>query len=117
MQITFEQLPQTMFLVLQSLERLERLLAEKEKSSIPPTDEPLTVEEAAKFLRLKKPTVYTLVSKGELPVLKRSKRNYFLKEDLINYLKAGRKKTLDEIANEADTYLTRKKKATRKEDN
>lgn len=73
------------------------------------TDELLTVQDTAKFLSLSIPTVYTLISKGELPVMKRSKRCYFSKVELFNYLKQGRKKTLAETASEADQYLKTKK--------
>ena len=76
----------------------------------PEKDELLTVQDTAKFLSLSVPTVYTLISKGELPVMKRSKRCYFSKVELINYLKQGRKKTLAEIDIEADQYLVKKKK-------
>lgn len=72
------------------------------------TDELLTVQDTAKFLSLSVPTVYTLISKGELPVMKRSKRCYFSKVELINYLKQGRKKTLAETATEAEQYLKTK---------
>ena len=72
------------------------------------TDELLTVQDTAKFLSLSVPTVYSLISKGELPVMKRSKRCYFSKIELINYLKQGRKKTVAETASEADTYLKKK---------
>jgi excisionase family DNA binding protein len=75
----------------------------------PETDELLTVQDTAKFLRLSVPTVYTLISKGELPVMKRSKRCYFSKVELINYLKQGRKKTLAETASEAEEYLKTKR--------
>jgi excisionase family DNA binding protein len=72
------------------------------------TDELLTVQDTAKFLSLSVPTVYTLISKGELPVMKRSKRCYFSKVELINYLKQGRKKTVREIEADADTYLKKR---------
>jgi excisionase family DNA binding protein len=74
-----------------------------------PTDELLTVQDAAQLLRLSVPTIYGLIHKGEIPVMKRSKRCYFSKVELINYLKQGRKKTLAEIATEADNYLLTKK--------
>lgn len=74
----------------------------------PETDELLTVQDTAKFLTLSVPTIYGLISKGELPVMKRSKRCYFSKVDLINYLKQGRKKTLAETASEAENYLKKK---------
>ena len=72
------------------------------------TDELFTVQDTAKFLSLSVPTVYSLISKGELPVMKRSKRCYFSKVELINYLKQGRKKTLAETASEAEAYLKKK---------
>jgi excisionase family DNA binding protein len=73
------------------------------------TDELLTVQDAAKFLSLTVPTVYGLISKGKLPVMKRSKRCYFSKVELIDYLKQGRRKTLDETAIEAERYCKNKK--------
>ena len=73
------------------------------------TDELLTVQDTAIFLSLSVPTVYTFISKGELPVMKRSKRCYFSKVELINYLKQGRKKTVREIEADADTYLKEKR--------
>ena len=75
-----------------------------------PDAEVLTVPEAAKFLRLSVQTVYGLISKGQLPVMKRSKRCYFSKAELIAYLKEGRRSTHSEIASNADQYLIKRKK-------
>jgi excisionase family DNA binding protein len=95
------------------LNNIETLLLDikhtpKVQGEEPETDELLTVQDTAKFLSLSVPTVYTLISKGELPVMKRSKRCYFSKVELINYLKLGRKKTFSEIACEAENYLKTK---------
>jgi excisionase family DNA binding protein len=76
----------------------------------PEADELLTVHQAAEFLSLSTPTLYSLISKGQVPVMKRSKRCYFLKQDLINYLKEGRKKSPAEIAAEATQYINQKKR-------
>ena len=81
----------------------------KEQGEQPEVDELLTVQDTAKFLSLSVPTIYSLISRGELPVMKRSKRCYFSKIELINYLKQGRKKTLAETANVAERYLTKSK--------
>lgn len=78
-----------------------------------PTEHPdqlLTIQEAAKFLHLSVPTIYTQVSRGELPVMKRNKRLYFSKAELVGYLKGGRKKTNAEIEAEAEAYLSQRKK-------
>lgn len=79
----------------------------------PPTDQPeqlLNIQEAAEFLSLTVPTMYSKVSKGELPVMKRSKRLYFSRIELLDYLKDGRKKSNAEIEKEAKAYLLNNKK-------
>lgn len=56
-----------------------------------------------------KPTVYGWITRNEIPYHKRAKKLYFLKSEIDAWLKAGRKKTLVEIASEADQYLQTKK--------
>lgn len=73
-------------------------------------DELLTVEQAADFLSLHKTTIYGLVSKGELPHMKRSKRVYFSKHELMEYLKEGRRSSLKELREQASNYLPNAKK-------
>ena len=70
----------------------------------------LSIDEVAELLHLAKSTIYSKVSKNELPYMKRGKRLYFSKTDLMEYLKKGRKKSKDEIEQEADNYLRKKKK-------
>ena len=72
-------------------------------------EEFLTVKETAEFLRLSVPTIYGLIHKSEIPVMKRSKRCYFSKNELINYLKLGKRKTLNEIEIEADKFISKRK--------
>lgn len=76
---------------------------------LPQQEQLLTIQEAADFLSLTVPTIYSKVSKGELPVMKRSKRLYFSRTELLNYLKEGRRKPLSETASEAETYCKSKK--------
>ena len=97
------------------LSNIESLLLDLKHNSQEPTlslekDELLTVRDAAQFLSLSVPTIYGLISKSELPVMKRSKRCYFSKSDLLHYVRQGRKKTLAETAQEANDYLTTKAK-------
>jgi excisionase family DNA binding protein len=89
---------------------VRKALITKAEQHPSPADELMTIEQAADFLSLTKPTLYSKVSKGELPVMKRSKRLYFSRQDLIDYIKAGRRKSNAEIASSADEYLTQKKK-------
>ena len=82
----------------------------KEKTSNTHSEKLLTIQEAAELLNLKVPTMYSKVSRGELPVMKRSKRLYFSQNELLEYLKAGRKKSKTEIDQETTAYLVRTKK-------
>jgi excisionase family DNA binding protein len=81
--------------------------------TVTPTHQPddlLTIQQAAEFLRLSVPTVYAQVSRGELPVMKRNKRLYFSRTELMDYLKDGRKKTVAEFEAESEAYLSNRKK-------
>ncbi|MBI0401362.1 helix-turn-helix domain-containing protein [Cyclobacterium marinum] len=68
----------------------------------------LTIQEAAELLSLTVPTLYSKVSKGELPVMKRSNRLYFFRTELLDYLKGGRKKSIADVEQEAIDYLNKK---------
>lgn len=99
MELTFEQLPKAVNQLFLKLEDIERLLTDK-NSIVKESDQFLTIEQAAEFLCLSKLTLYGKVSRHELPVNKRGKRLYFLRSELENYIKAGRKKTSDELRSE-----------------
>ena len=70
----------------------------------------LTIQQASEFLNLSVHTIYSKVSKNELPYMKRSKRLYFSRTELLDYLKQGRKKSNAEIEQEAEAYLLNNKK-------
>lgn len=70
----------------------------------------LTIQEAASLLHLTVPTIYSKVSRKELPVMKRSKRLYFSKQSLIEWVQQGRQKSNAEIEAEAVAYLSKTKK-------
>ena len=71
----------------------------------------LTIEEAAKFLNLSISTVYSKVSKGELPHMKKGKRLYFSEEELMTYIKSGKVKTTADFENDADDFLSNHKRS------
>jgi excisionase family DNA binding protein len=68
-------------------------------------DDLLNVTQASKLLNISVQTLYTKSSKGELPTMKRGKRLYFSKSELIQYIKAGKKMTQEDIENMANAYL------------
>lgn len=89
---------------------IRKVLAENPQPAIAhPIQDFLNIEQASKFLNLAKATVYTLTSAGKIPVIKKGKRLYFTKVELVDWLKKGRRKTLAEIENDATNYLLKKK--------
>jgi len=110
MKITFEELPNAIMQLIKKVECIEQIIIKKDSPPQHEIDELLSVPQTAEFLRLTIPTIYSKVSKGELPCMKRSNRIYFSRIELMEYLKAGRKKTVDEIEAEAEKYIQSKKK-------
>ena len=112
--LTFEKLPEAVAILTKEVIEFKRLFLEnQERTPNNATEELLSIDEASEFLRLAKPTLYSKVSKNELPYMKlgkRGKRLYFSKTELMEYLKKGRKKSKEEIEQEADNYLLKKKK-------
>lgn len=109
--LTFDQLPKAVTMLTNEISELKRLLLEKSNNQ--PTkqlEQFLTIQEAAQFLNLSVPTIYSKVSKRDIPVMKRGKRLYFSNTDLMEYIKKGRKKSYAEIEQEADSYLSNNKK-------
>lgn len=84
------------------------------RSELQPTEQPeqfLNIQDAAEFMNLSVPTMYSKVSRCEIPSMKRGKRLYFSLKELTEYLRNGKKKTTAEIEAEADLYLSKNKKS------
>ncbi len=109
MEITFEQLPKAINQLNERLENIERLLQEKSNHPHPEADRLLTIQQAGEILCLSVPTIYGLVSRSEIPCMKKGKRLYFSKTELTDWIKAGRKKTISEIEQETNQYLSKRK--------
>lgn len=90
------------------LSRIELLLinmkfqAENTKTQ---ADELLTISQAAELLSLTTPTLYGLVHKKAIPYSKKSKRLYFSKTELLDWIRTGRKKTIAESMANPESHL------------
>lgn len=73
-------------LMLQMLDRVDR-------PATAPEDENGGIELAVKVLDLAKPTIYALVSKGQLPHSKRGNRLYFNRTELLAWISEGKRNT------------------------
>ena len=111
MEITFEQLPKAFAHLTNEVSEIKRLLLEKSNPTPTEIDRWFDLNELCIYHPDKpsKPTVYGWVNVGTIPVHKGGKKLRFLKSEIDNWLRQGRKKTLAEIASEADTYLLTKK--------
>jgi excisionase family DNA binding protein len=106
--LTFEQLPEAVGLLLKKVDQLELLII-KQAGQQPDEHDLLNVKQASKFLDLAIPTVYSKVCRREIPVNKKGKRLYFYKSELQAWIKAGRKRTRDEIIASAEIRQSRRK--------
>ncbi|MEJ8756380.1 helix-turn-helix domain-containing protein [Pontibacter sp. H259] len=98
-------------LLRQELENVLMLHAPQESCTLDTSNQLLTVSQAGLLLNLAVPTIYGLCSKGTIPHFKKGKRLYFSKEALIAWIHSGKKKTTEEIQQEASTYLSTRKRS------
>lgn len=111
--LTLEQLPDAVSQLHEKLNNIEQLLLNQEKGQTQ-EDQILTIQQAAEVINLSVPTIYGLVQRTAIPVSKQGKRLYFSKDELINWIKQGRKKTAQEISDEADSLVAQRNKGGKK---
>ena len=112
-ELTFNELPGAITLLLERLNNIERLLLEKNNIIQQEPDQLLTIKQASEFLNLKVNTIYGLTHRSVIPVCKQGNKLYFSKQTLMNWIKEGKRKTVSEIAIEAEQYLTKKKEGVK----
>jgi excisionase family DNA binding protein len=110
MEITFEQLPKAFTHLTNEVSEIKRLLLEKSNEHQIETDHWFDLNELCNYHpdKPQKPTVYGWVNAKIIPVHKGGKKLRFLKSEIDNWLRQGRKKTFVETAIEADSYLKKK---------
>jgi len=109
--LTLETLPKAFTQLTNEVSEIRRLLLEKSNEQPTETDRWFDLNELCIYHPDKptKPTVYGWVNAGSIPVHKGGKKLRFLKSEIDNWLRQGRKKTLAETASEAEQYLKTKK--------
>lgn len=65
----------------------------------------LGMKEASEYLKISKATMYSLTISRQIPYYKMGRRNFFKKEELDEWVSKGKVKTMEEIKNEAQTYI------------
>jgi excisionase family DNA binding protein len=106
--ITFEELPSAVFQLHEKLINIEQILL-NHKHGQTHEDQILTIQKAAELINLSISTIYGLVQRRAIPVSKQGKRLYFSRDELLTWIKQGRKKTTKEISEEADAFIAKRK--------
>mgnify|MGYP003616343840 FL=1 len=101
-------MPKALAQLISKVENLEQLLKSQQNTSAP-SDRPMSITEAAKFLNLSVPTLYGFVSKRTIPFSKLGKRLYFSEAELTKWVKSGRKQTSTEMASQPALVLMNNK--------
>lgn len=104
--LSLEQLPKAVFQLYEKLNSIENILLNQ--SNQPESDQLLTIQQAGEYIKLTPPTIYGLVSKNTIPYSKKGKRLYFSKLQLMEWIQQGRRKTIDEVNAEANTYIKKR---------
>jgi excisionase family DNA binding protein len=108
--LSLETLPKAFTELVNEVSEIKRMLLENRNQPPIESNEWFNLEELCQYHPDKptKPTVYGWVHGGLIPVHKGGKRLRFLKSEIDNWIKQGRKKTLAETAAEAEIYVKRK---------
>ncbi len=103
-------------ILLEKLNRIEKLIQELTAKNVHEVAQPVTerkwmnVQQVAEYLSLSTSSIYKLSSNMEIPLVKKGKLLYFLKEDIDNWLIGFKQKTRYEIEAEAANYVIRKRR-------
>jgi excisionase family DNA binding protein len=106
--ISFDNLPQAVAHLVNELETIKSLVEKSQRPHVKEQRIPIGIDEACKLIGKAKPTVYTLVRKRILPSYKNGKKLYFFRNELLEWIENGRRKTLEEINEDSQSYFEQK---------
>ena len=67
----------------------------------------ISIDETVKIINLSKATIYGLTHRKEIPFHKRGKRLYFIKSEILQWIKSGKRETKSELEERANEYLSK----------
>ena len=92
------------------LSNIETLLLNLKATPTPTSlkDElPINIDEACRVTGYAKPSIYSKFSRREIPGYRRGQKLYFYRSELLEWIKSGKRSTLDEIKADALNSLAR----------
>ena len=110
--LSFEQLPDAVGQLLQEIHSIKHYLMDKPLANVitsfsKPEKEFLTVEDVSQIIDLKKSSIYQLIYQHKIPHYKKGGRLYFDSMEIDEWVRSGKRKTLDQIKKEASLEIRR----------
>ncbi|MEX2336348.1 MAG: helix-turn-helix domain-containing protein [Fulvivirga sp.] len=105
--INFNNLPEALYKLFGEVKQIKTLILESSPDQ--QGDQLLTIQQASEFLHVQKQTLYSYVSKRLIPYNKKAGRLYFSKNDLIEWVKSGNKRSFD-VEEEAQKIISKRKR-------
>ena len=96
-ELSFDKIPAVLQEVLLRLRRIESFLSENKSVKSNDPDSRMNVKETADFLDCSASTIYGLVFRRQILYEKKGRRLYFQKSELNEWLKKGRRATVEEV--------------------
>lgn len=108
--ISFNDVPQTLALILDKVEKLETLL-QNNQSTVEPVDRWFNLQELCNYLpdHPAKQTVYGWIAQRSIPYHKTGKKLQFRQSEIDEWIQASRRLTASEQQAEAIHYINSKK--------
>jgi len=115
-ELSFNDVPRAVAHLINKVDKIETLLYGQTCVSAPTAaDQWLNLNDLCEYHpdHPAKPTVYAWIGQRSIPYHKKGKKLMFLKSEIDNWLKEGRRKTAAEIQAEAAAYVTNQGRAKR----
>ena len=111
-QLTFEQLPQAVAMLIKEVKEMKSLLQSSNQMKVEPANQWFNLEELCAYLpdRPAKQTVYGWIGKHAIPYHKKGKKLQFSKSEIDQWLLADQRQTLVQIRVQALRYCQSKKR-------
>lgn len=111
-EFSFDKLPEAVACLIEKVTEIKSLIEIRKENPLDKEPTPIGIDKACRILQKAKPTIYALVRKGLLPCYKRGKKLFFFEDELLSWIRTGKKKTIHEIVAEmeADLYPKSRKR-------
>lgn len=110
-EISFDNLPKAVAHLLSEVAEIKSLVVKTQPTTNNSKRVPIGIDEACSIIGKAKPTVYALVRKRLIPCYKNGKKLYFFEDELLAWIESGRKKTVQEIEQQAKEFVVNKRMA------